>query len=157
MGWGRAGGLQGKPWSQVRDYFCSSARGTWPGLSDAICPLQPLLAGPPRVAGGPGGGTEGPFTGLLLAYPTRHPFQPRAEAACVGALPGEGGTCQARLWAGGGGGGGLWTGQAGRVVGWEWQATRSWEQLHFGNGSICRVLSPFLFPPLRDSCPGEGS
>lgn len=39
----RAGGLQARLWSQVRDYFYSSAHGTWPRVNDAIChsPLHP--------------------------------------------------------------------------------------------------------------------
>lgn len=36
------------PGSQVRDYFCSFARVTWPGLNDAICPPPALILAGPR-------------------------------------------------------------------------------------------------------------
>lgn len=71
---GRAGGLQARPWSQVRDYFYSSAHGTWPRVNDAICHPHPQLSSwqAPRVTVEYLGGKEeeewGSFSGMVLAY-----------------------------------------------------------------------------------------
>lgn len=140
VGWGQG------PESQVRDYFCSSACGTWPRLNHAICSLWLMQAGP-RVTGecwGGGGGAAGPFSGLVLAY-LPPPPTPCGRLAWGGEqLAGLAGGCESGR------------GQAARVVGPGQQATRGGEKLHFGNGSC--GLGPWVTccPALLGAAPVSG-